>query len=88
MLQWRDGREYRGEFVKDKREGFGQFKWADGRSYQGYWEGGKQHGLGIFTNFGGEEKKGEWKYGRRIRWISDNEASRMNFSLPSQTLFS
>ncbi len=31
VLKWKDGREYRGEFLEDKRTGNGTFKWRDGR---------------------------------------------------------
>jgi hypothetical protein len=48
ILLWPDGREYRGEFRDDKREGFGVFKWKDGRTYRGHWINGKQHGIGYF----------------------------------------
>ena len=41
---WKDGRRYDGEYVNDKKEGFGTFTWPDGRMYQGEWTNGKQHG--------------------------------------------
>lgn len=47
-LKWADGREYRGEFIDDKRDGYGEFTWKDGRKYKGDWKNGKQHGVGVF----------------------------------------
>ena len=40
-LKWKDGKHYKGEFVKDKREGRGVFTWKDGRIYDGEWKKGK-----------------------------------------------
>ena len=30
VLTWADGKIYEGEFVNDKRSGYGNFKWKDG----------------------------------------------------------
>jgi len=30
-----------GQYVEDKKEGYGAFKWADGRAYKGHWKDGK-----------------------------------------------
>ena len=38
---WPDGRIYHGEYLDDKKHGFGEFKYADGRMYSGYWMNGK-----------------------------------------------
>jgi len=40
-LIWRDGKQYEGHFLNDKREGQGTFKWKDGRVYEGEWKDGK-----------------------------------------------
>ena len=40
-----DGKEYRGEFVQDKRSGYGELC-SHNVMYYGYWIQGKQHGLG------------------------------------------
>ena len=39
-----DGREYKGEYIDDKKEGDGLFIWPNGRQYKGGWKNGKQHG--------------------------------------------
>ena len=41
LLKWKDGKQYLGEFVNDKREGHGTFLWKDGRIYDGAWKDGK-----------------------------------------------
>ena len=38
---WPDGRTYYGEYLDDKKHGFGEFKYADGRMYAGNWLHGK-----------------------------------------------
>ena len=40
-----DGRKYDGEYIDDKKEGYGVFYWPDGRIYKGYWKNGKQVNL-------------------------------------------
>jgi len=34
-------RKYNGNYVNDKKEGYGEFYWPDGRIYKGYWKDGK-----------------------------------------------
>lgn len=38
---WKDGRNYEGQYLKDKKHGFGVFKWANGSKYEGFWNEGK-----------------------------------------------
>lgn len=56
---WPDGRKYTGQYLNDKKHGFGTFEWrnaaykykiADGRKYKGEWLAGKQHGMGEYFN--------------------------------------
>lgn len=39
---------YTGQYVDDKKEGFGIYLLPDGRRYEGWWVNGKQHGIGTF----------------------------------------
>ena len=32
---WTDGRKYSGNYINDKKSGFGVFEWPDGRKYEG-----------------------------------------------------
>jgi hypothetical protein len=73
MYTWGDGRNYKGYYQNDKKEGFGVYSWADGRSYRGYWKNGSQHGLGTFVS-GKDVQYGIWSEGKRIRWISKEDA--------------
>jgi len=36
-----DGIRYDGQYLLDKKQGFGIYKWADGRVYEGWWHAGK-----------------------------------------------
>lgn len=35
IFRWPDGRVYEGDYVDDKKEGFGKVIWPDGRIYEG-----------------------------------------------------
>ena len=47
---WDDGRHYSGDYVNDKKEGYGFFVWPDKRTFRGFWKNGKQDGIGIYDN--------------------------------------
>jgi hypothetical protein len=65
---------YDGEYVDDKKDGFGVYYWTDGRKYEGWWHKGKQHGLGQYVDSGKKTLKyGLWEYGKRVRWFDDTE---------------
>jgi hypothetical protein len=38
---WPDGRRYEGDYIDDKKEGFGIYLWPDGKRYEGGWKDGK-----------------------------------------------
>ena len=38
---WANGDKYEGEFVKDKRNGYGTYHFANGRKYTGHYSDGK-----------------------------------------------
>jgi len=41
MFRWSDGKIYDGNYVDDKKEGWGVFIWPDGKKFEGYWKEGK-----------------------------------------------
>lgn len=63
MFTWEDGKSYEGEYVDDKKEGYGVFIWPDGKKYEGYWKDGKQEGEGTFTSKG-KTRKGIFSQGK------------------------
>lgn len=38
---WADLKKYEGQYLNDKKNGFGVYSWPDGRVYRGYWKEGK-----------------------------------------------
>jgi hypothetical protein len=41
------GRRYEGEWVSNKRQGYGVLTWPDGRRYEGEFENDKRHRHGV-----------------------------------------
>jgi hypothetical protein len=44
----KSGAVYEGEWLNQKRHGFGVLKWPDGAVYSGYWKANKADGQGTF----------------------------------------
>ena len=40
VFKWSDGKIYDGQFVDDKRDGFGTMTYPDGKIYRGEWRFG------------------------------------------------
>lgn len=38
---WADGKQYDGEYVDDKKQGYGVFTYENGRRFEGEWLNGK-----------------------------------------------
>ena len=38
---WADKKRYVGEYLDDKKHGFGTFEWGNGKKYEGEWVNGK-----------------------------------------------
>ncbi|CAI2378862.1 unnamed protein product [Moneuplotes crassus] len=78
---WNNGPEkgdrYVGDWVNDKREGYGIYYFANGNKYEGEWMKDNKHGLGVMTWADGNTYKGECKVGNRsgkgkITWNNGN----------------
>ena len=78
---WADGKEFRGQYVDDKKTGYGIYKWPDGRQYKGYWLNGKQHGFAEYcseamtprNHLETASRYGLWEGGRRLKWFAINK---------------
>lgn len=79
IYTWQDGREYRGEYKDDKKQGYGEYTWSDGRKYEGYWWRGKQHGLGSYQVPGKPIQFGLWEEGKRIEWFDDETQMQIKY---------
>jgi hypothetical protein len=50
------------------------YTWSDSKKYAGWWSNGKQHGLGVFISVEGKRKLGVWEDGKKLKWLSEEEA--------------
>ena len=62
--EFKTGKTYTGDWVKNKREGFGSQTWPSGNKYEGDWSGNKRHGKGtLWVKIKGKLRKqytGDW----------------------------
>jgi len=54
---------YEGQYVKDKKEGFGIFKWASGNTYIGQYKADEREGIGKMCWIDTSMYIGQWKHG-------------------------
>lgn len=68
-FQWKDGKQYKGYYLCDKKEGFGIHYWPSPvRLFIGFWKEGKQDGIGKYVK-NNSVKYGQWIKGERIRYF-------------------
>lgn len=66
-LNYSNGNEYSGTFVKGKKEGKGVYFWkTSGLTFQGGWKEDKMHGEGVITNNEGSTRKVRYLLGQKI----------------------
>lgn len=58
--QVEDGKLYKGQWYRNKRDGLGTQLWPDGSRYEGLWKDGKTYGQGRMTHANGDIYEGEW----------------------------
>ena len=56
---------YKGAWVQDVQQGYGECQYADGTSYSGQWHGGQWHGEGRLQQASGAWYCGLWQEGTR-----------------------
>lgn len=54
---------YSGDYLNNKKEGYGDFFFNNGESYQGSWKNDMFDGLGLYIFNNGDSYIGEWKNG-------------------------
>jgi len=59
------GERYEGEWVDDRKHGYGVYTWDDGDRYEGNWVAGRQEGHGSYIWGNGSSYVGAWKEDRR-----------------------
>jgi len=60
-IKLKSGAKYTGEWLGDKRDGYGVQIWKDGSRYEGTWLDDKAHGSGKLYHADGDVYEGEWK---------------------------
>eukprot|EP00929_Paragymnodinium_shiwhaense_P067721 TRINITY_DN34051_c0_g1_i1.p1 TRINITY_DN34051_c0_g1~~TRINITY_DN34051_c0_g1_i1.p1 ORF type:complete len:352 (-),score=76.31 TRINITY_DN34051_c0_g1_i1:248-1303(-) len=58
---WRNGSQYRGQFVHGKKHGHGVYEWPDASKYSGQWKCNAANGFGHYVGKDGREFQGMWK---------------------------
>lgn len=71
MFVWPDGRRFRGQYKKDKKEGYGVFEHTNGNKYVGNWQDGLQHGSGVFITADGSQHEGQWNKGKLAYFLKE-----------------
>ena len=61
------GAEYKGEWLYDKKDGFGTMKFLDGTMYEGVWQEDVRQGCGIFTWPDGRREYREYNCGKVVQ---------------------
>ena len=56
---------YIGNYLNNKKHGFGKLKWNDDKFYEGYWINNKQHGNGFYY-INGKKIRGYFRFGQII----------------------
>lgn len=74
VMQWTDGRRYRGFWKEDMKHGYGIQANADGSSVSGTFIDNKLFGFGIYASKSNAKKYGVWKQGKKIATLTDEQA--------------
>lgn len=65
-----NGNIYEGEYIENKKSGFGVFLWTASKKgwkiFAGYWLNGKRHGNGVLLFENGKQEYQVWKEGTKI----------------------
>jgi hypothetical protein len=85
-FRWKDGKYYAGNYVEDRKEGFGIYYWTNPqRAYIGFWKNGKQDGVGKYIN-PKMSRFGIWREGERTKWYN-NEKEAFNSLKNTEKIF-
>lgn len=63
--QFQNGCHYQGEWVSNKRHGYGVYTWPSGAKYEGEYQYDKRHGNGKLRYADQSEYDGQWSYDLR-----------------------
>lgn len=51
---------HKGDYLDNKKHGYGEFVWATGAKYTGHFKNGKRDGYGEYVDEKGAVSKGRW----------------------------
>ncbi|OII71557.1 hypothetical protein cand_032700 [Cryptosporidium andersoni] len=64
LVELQDGITYEGEWLGDRKHGYGIQKWPDGAIFEGNFFNGMANGYGVFIHTDGDKYEGEWQNDR------------------------
>ncbi len=83
----RNGNEYRGEWLNNKREGLGVVKVGNGDAFEGQFEGNLKNGVGVYHYQDGEcdlsRYENDHRVGQSLRWSADRQQAFLLTEKPS-----
>ena len=62
LSQYRSN-NYEGEYVEDKKHGYGVFEWESGNVYSGFYNNDERHGYGVMRWTDSSTYMGTWEAG-------------------------
>lgn len=72
-----EGVSYEGQFLNDKKHGYGKYSWKDARYHEGWWHEGLQHGLGIYKSINEEKLYGRWENGKKVEGYNEEQVKQI-----------
>lgn len=69
---WRSGEEeqedvYEGEYLNDKKNGYGRYRWGNGIIYEGHFKNDLKHGEGKIIYENGKVVSHTWNKGHIVK---------------------
>lgn len=71
----RGGMVYDGQYLEDRKHGWGRFSWPSGRVYEGQWVCGRREGIGIEISAGGSKCGGLWEDNVFLSAVQEEEGA-------------
>ncbi|CAI2358328.1 Hypothetical protein MVR_LOCUS33 [uncultured virus] len=86
--EYKNGENYHGYFIDNRRSGFGTYNWNDGSYYTGQWNSNSKQGNGMHVWSSGSKYIGEYRnserhgYGKFIKYSGQVFAGRWEDDVP------
>ena len=86
-MYYSTGNFYKGNFVEDKKDGYGEMFWKDSSFYKGEWKYGIQNGKGQMFLVGGDMISGIFEAGMLVQAMPSTEKQMEISNMKFQGLF-